>query len=275
MTPPPLEPGRPAAADVAAPDVAATVQLMHRRHSWARLATISLITSALGYGAYADAASQGTPPPAWFADIIIAIGALAIVGFAAMAVDSSLLRRRPAAIRAQAAPLAAQHRSRQRAHHYPTQHRVLWFLGWVGMVLILGVAVVSVPAVVDGVAYLAGAEHAVTFDPVSYQTSCDQYSCQTSTDGIMQTGGAGVQATWPDKVPLGQPFQIREPAWKWGLGGALIDSDRTAVIAILVSLLIEGAGVLVIVRVVKLARNVRRHRQQGTTPTSAPMRYIR
>jgi hypothetical protein len=143
------------------------------------------------------------------------------------------------------------------------------------MVLILGVAVVSVPAVVDGVAYLAGAEHTVTFDPVSYQTNCDQYSCQTTTDGIMQTGGAGVQASWPDKVPLGKPFQIREPVWRWGLGGALIDSDRTAVIAILVSLLIEGAGVLVIVRVVKLARNVRRHRQQGTTPTSAPMRYIR
>jgi hypothetical protein len=65
--------------------------------------------------------------------------------------------------------------------------------------------------------------------------------------------------TWPDRVPLGQPFQIREPARKWGLGGALI----------------EGAGVLVIVRLVKLARNLRRHRQQGTTPASATMRYIR
>jgi hypothetical protein len=271
MTTPPPEPGRP----VADPDVAATVRLLHRRHSWARLGAISLITSLLAYGAYADAASQGTPPPSWFAYMTLAIGALAIVGFAGAAVDGALLRRRPPAIRAQAAPIAAHHRSRLRAHHYPTRHRVLWFLGWVGMVLILGVAVVSVPAVVDGVAYLAGAEHTVTFDPVSYQTNCDQYSCQTTTDGIMQTGGAGVQASWPDKVPLGKPFQIREPVWRWGLGGALIDSDRTAVIAILVSLLIEGAGVLVVVRLVKLARNVRRHRQQGTTPANATMRYIR
>jgi len=32
---------------------------------------------------------------------------------------------------------------------------------------------------------------------------------------------------------------------------------------------------LVIARLVKLARNLRRHRQQGTTPASATMRYIR
>jgi hypothetical protein len=268
MTPSP-QPGP--AAD---PDVAATVQLMHRRHSWSRLATISLVTSALALGGYINAASQGTPPPAWYADLDLAIGALAVVGFAAMARDSVLLRRRPPAIRAQAAPLAAHHRSRQRLHHRPISHRVLWSLCWVGMALILGVAVVSVPAVVDGVAYLAGAEHTVTFDPVSYQTSCYRLSCQTSTEGIMQTGGAGVQAAWPAEVPLGQPFQVRKPAWDWGLGGALIDSDRIAVVAILVSLLIEAAGVAVIILAVKLATG-HRHGRQGLTPPSVRMRYIR
>jgi hypothetical protein len=45
------------------------------------------------------------------------------------------------------------------------------------MLAILIVAVVSVPAVVDGVAYLAGAERTVTFDPISHQTNCDRYSC--------------------------------------------------------------------------------------------------
>jgi hypothetical protein len=57
-------------------------------------------------------------------------------------------------------------------------------------VLILVVAVISAPAVVDGVAYLAGTGNTVTFDPVSYQT--DRYvrgGCQTSTDGILETGG--------------------------------------------------------------------------------------
>jgi hypothetical protein len=39
------------------------------------------------------------------------------------------------------------------------------------------------------------------------------------------------------------------------------DSDKTAVIAVAVSLLIDGFAVLVLVKLVKLARNWRRHRQ--------------
>lgn len=69
-------------------------------------------------------------------------------------------------------------------------------------------------------------------------------------------------------MPLGKPFQVREPVWTWGLGAALIDSDKTAVIAIAVSLLIEGAAVLVLVKLFRLARNWRRHRQQRTAPTA-------
>jgi hypothetical protein len=62
-------------------------------------------------------------------------------------------------------------------------------------------------------------------------------------------------------VPLGRPFQVREPVWRWGLGAALIDSDGIAVGAVMVSLLIDGAGVFVLVFLVKLARNWRRHRR--------------
>jgi hypothetical protein len=186
-------------------------------------------------------------------------------------VDTALLRRRAPAVRAQAALIAAHHPSGPHAHHYPPRHWVSWTFRWVGMLLILVVAVVSVPAVFDGVAFLAGAGNTVTFDPVSYQTNCDQYSCQTGTDGILETGGTGgtgVEATWPDKVPLGKPFQVREPVWRWGLGGALIDSDGIAVAAVLISLLIEGTAVLVTVRLVKLTRNWRHYRQERTTPTS-------
>ena len=136
------------------------------------------------------------------------------------------------------------------------------------MLLILVVAVVSVPAVVDGTAYLASAGRTVTFDPVSYQTNCDRYSCQTVTDGILETGGAGISASWPNVVPLGRPFQVREPVWRWGLGLALIDSDKTAVIAVVLSLLIEGFAVLVVVKLVRLTRNWRRHRQR---PPPAPV----
>ena len=63
-------------------------------------------------------------------------------------------------------------------------------------------------------------------------------------------------------VPLGRPFQVREPVWGCGLGLALIDSDKTAVIAVLVTLLIEGFAVLVVVKLIRLTLNWRWHRQQ-------------
>jgi hypothetical protein len=194
--------------------------------------------------------------------MIIVLGALTVLGIVAAVLDTALLRRRPPAVRAQAVPLAAHHPSRPHAHHYPPRHLVTWTLRWVGMLLILFVAVVSVPGVVDGVAYLTDTGNTVTFDPVSHQTNCDQYGCQASTDGVLETGGAGVNATWPDVVPLGRPFQVREPVWRWGLGAALIDSDGIAVGAVLISLLLEAAGVLVLISVVRLARNWRRHRRR-------------
>ncbi len=265
--PPPLPTSKPGPL-VADPDVAATVRLLHRRQGWSRAAVTSFMAFLLAYGAYANAQSQGAPAPSWFLDMIIVLGALTAASIIAAVVDTALLRRRPPPVRAQAAPIAAHHPSRPQAHHYPPRHLVTWALRWVGMLLILVVAVVSVPAVVDGTAYLAGAGRTVTFDPVSYQTNCDRYSCGTITDGILETGGAGISSSWQDVVPLGRPFQVREPVWRWGLGLALIDSDKTAVIAVVVSLLIDGFAILVLIKLVRLARNWRRHRQQRTAPAS-------
>ncbi len=258
------KPGPP----VAAPDVAATVRLLHRRQGWSRVVVTSLVAFLLAYGAYANAKSQGAPAPSWFLDMIIALGALTVVSIIAAVVYFARLRRTPPAVRAQAAPIAARHPSRSRAHHYPPLHLVTWALCWVGLLLILVVAVVSLPAIVDGAAYLAGAGKTATFDPVSHQTNCDRYSCGTVTDGILETGGGGVSASWQNVVPLGRPFQVREPVWRWGLGLALIDSDKTAIIAIAVCLLFEGAAVWVVVKLVRLARNWRRHRQQRTASAS-------
>jgi hypothetical protein len=247
------------------PEVAATVRLLHRRQGWSRAAVTGLVAFLLAYGAYANAKSQGASAPSWFPAMVIALGALAAISIVAAAVCSARLRRRPPAVRAQAAPIAAHHPSRPHAHHYPPRHLVTWALRWVGLILILVVAVVSAPAVIDGAAYLAGAGRTVTFDPISYQTNCDRYSCRTITDGVLETGGAGVSASWQDVVPLGRPFQVREPVWRWGLGLALIDSDKTAVIAVVVSLLIEGAAVLVLVKLVRLARSWRRHQLRRRT----------
>jgi hypothetical protein len=213
---PPASPGPP----VADPDVAATVRLLHRRQGWSRAAVTSLIAFLLAYGADASAESQGAPAPSWFLGMIIVLGALTAVSIIAAVGYSAWLRRRPPAVRAQAAAIAARHPGRPHARHYPPRHLVTWVLRWVGMLLILVVAVVSMPAVADAVAYLAGAGKTVTFDPVSHQTNCDRYSCGTVTDGILETGGAGVSASWQDVVPLGRPFQVREPVWRWAWPGA-------------------------------------------------------
>jgi hypothetical protein len=249
--------------------VAATVRLMHRRHGWGLALATSFLAFCLGYGAIANGNSQGAAAPPWFADLTTALLVLTVASIIAVVGYSVQLRRRPAAVRAQAAPIAARHPHGPHARHYPPRHLVTWVLRWIGMLAILVVAVVSVPAVVDGAAYLAGAERTVTFDPISHQTNCDRYSCQTVTDGVLETGGAGTSATWQNVVPLGRPFQVREPLWRWGLGLALIDSDGTAVIAIALSLLIEGAAILVVVKVTRLALNWRRHQQRQSAMVPA------
>lgn len=249
------------------PDVARTVRLLHRRHGWGVTAATSFIAFCLAYGGYLNAQNEGAPPPSWFGDIVVALGALIVLGILIAVVDTVLLRRRPQAVRAQAASIAARHPSRRaRTRHYPPRHWVSWAFRWLGLLLIVAVAVISVPAVVDGVAYLVGAEHTVTFDPLSYETNCTQYGCSTSTDGIMETGGSGTAASWPDVVPLGKPFQIRKPLWNAGLGEALIDSDGTAILAAGLSLLMEAFAVFVVIRFGFLARNWLRYRQERRTP---------
>jgi len=249
---------------VADPDVTATVRLLHRRHGWSRVAITSFFAFLLVFGACANAQAQGAQAPTWVLNIVVVLALLTAVGIIASVVDTALLRRKPPAIRAQAIPLAARHSRGRSVRHYPPRHLVTWTLRWVGLLLIVVVAVVSVPAVVDGTAYLVGAERMVTFDPVSYQTNCDRYSCGTVTDGILETGGAGVSASWQNVVPLGKPFQVREPVWRWGLGLALIDNDKIAIIAVGVSLLVEVGAILVVIAFVRLARNWRRRASTGS-----------
>jgi hypothetical protein len=248
------------------PAVSAAVRLLHRRHGWTRLTITSFIAYAFGEAVSLNAASQGTPAPSWFGTIVVVLGAMTVAGIIAVVVCSAQLRRTAPEVLVQAAPIAARHKQGRRAHHFPPRHLVTWILCWVGMALFLFVAIISVSAPVDGIAYLAGADKMVTFDPISHSTSCsfsgNSYICSTSTDGIMGTGGAWVTATWPDVVPLDKPFQVRQPFWQWGLGEALINNDRIAVVAIVIGLLLEAAGVLVLITAFRLVRNWHHHRQQ-------------
>jgi hypothetical protein len=260
----------PPDADAAGPDVAAAVRVLHHRDGWTRATITSFIAALFGVGIYSSANSQGAPPPAWFAPIVIALAILTVVSIVAVIVVSQQLRRMPRSVITAATPIARRHRRGGRAHHFPPRHLFPWLVRWTGMLIILFVAAVAVPGTVNGVAYLAGVGGTVVFDPLSHQTNCTQYACDTATDGVLETGTGRMSATWPKVVPLGQPFRIREPEWRWGLGAALIDSDGIAVAAVVLSLLIEGLAVLVLVRLSMLIRNWWRHRQHLAQLASAP-----
>jgi hypothetical protein len=253
------------------PGAAASARLLRRRQRWSRAAGTLVVLCLLGWAAGHEASSSGTPPPLWYDLVIAGFGAVGVACAAVAVVQSFRLRRSSQETRASAGKIFAQDQARQSARHYPRWNTLFQVVLWAGMLMIVAVAVVSVPAVVNGVAYLAGAEKTVTFDPVSHETVCHtRGGCETVTEGIMETGGQGTEATWPHEVPLGKPFPIRQPFWQWGLGAALIDSAAIAVVAILVSLLIQAFAVFLVVRLISRARGRWRHRREVAAMASAP-----
>ena len=225
-------PGADPAAPGPDPGVAAAARLLRRRQRWSRAAGTLVVLSLLGWAAGHEASSSGTPPPLWYQLVIAGFGALGMACAAGAVLQSVRLRRGSPETRASAGKVFAQDQARQSARHYPRWNALFQVVLWTGMLMIVAVAVVSVPAVVNGVAYLAGAEKTVTFDPVSHETVCHtRGGCEKVTEGVMETGGQGTEASWPHEVPLGKPFPIRQPFWQWGLGAALIDSAVIAVAA--------------------------------------------
>jgi hypothetical protein len=106
--------------------------------------------------------------------------------------------------------------------------------------------------------------------PQSYGVSCSYHGtgdCSTVTVGVLRTRGGGVQSTWPDQVPLGRPFKVREPVWTWGLGAALLDGDGIAVGAAAISLLFDGIAVLAAIFFSKV---IRRRLGKRRRPDPAP-----
>ena len=255
----------------AGPEVAASARLLRRRQVWSRAAGTLAVLCLLGFAAGHEASSAGTPPPLWYQLVIAGFGALGLACAAVAVIQSARLKRGSQEIRASADRVFAERQARQSARHYPRWNALFQVVLWAGMAMIVAVAVVSVPAVVNGVAYLAGAEKTVIFDPVSHETVCHtRGGCEVVTEGVMETGGQGTEASWPHEVPLGKPFPIRQPFWRWGLGAALIDSAVIAVVAIFLSLLIQAFAVFIVVRVISRARARWRHRREVAGMASIP-----
>jgi hypothetical protein len=138
----------------------------------------------------------------------------------------------------------------------PSRHRLDLILSSITLLFVLGIGVVVLPGLVDGVAYLAGAENSSVFLPLSYSQECGRSGCNTVTDGTL-AGGASV--SWPRQVPLGREFPVREPVWNWGFGSGLINDDASAIASIVLGALIDGFCVLLPVFLVNLTHRWRRH----------------
>lgn len=254
-----------------------TVHLLYRRRGWAWTAAGGFLAFLLASAVYSNRYSATGSGPVAILVIIMVLAALTIIGVVVVIVDSVLLRRRSAVLRWQAVSFEDQHSRRAHAYRYPPQHGFSFLGAWVMLACVLGLGVLFLPGVVNGISYLSGG-NSVMFVPQSWQTTCSYYPssgnvCSTSTDGILQTGGAGMSATWPEQVPLNHPFLVREPLWKWGLGAALVSNGRIAIVAICVSLLFIGASVVVVIFFVKMVRNWLLYRREkaarGPTTVSA------
>ncbi len=246
------------------PAVAAAVRLLHRRRGWIWATAISVVAFLVACGLLGarapDASGAGVAVASVF---ILLLAATAVAGLVASIVDTVRVHRLDPAVRAQAAPRTVHYPVRAHAYRYPPQHRWTWVFSWLVMAILLGLGVVALPALVDGVAYLAGAESTATFVPTSFGQTCGRGGCSTITNGYLGTGSNAAPATWPGQVPIGVPFTVRKPVWNWGFGGQLINGDGSAIAYIGLGVLLDGFAVLILFASYKTVRQWRRHRQHA------------
>lgn len=132
---------------------------MHRRRGWVWATVISVVAFLVACGLLGARAPNGSGAGIAVASVfILLLGAMAVVGLVASITDTVRLHRLDPGVRARAAPRTTHHPVRAHAYQYPPRHRWTWVFSWLVMAILLGLGVVALPALVDGVAYLAGAE---------------------------------------------------------------------------------------------------------------------
>jgi hypothetical protein len=244
--------------------VAAAVRLLHRRRGWIWATAISVVAFLVACGLLGARAPNASGAGVAVASVfILLLAATAVVGLVASIVDTVRVHRLDPGVRAQAAPRTAHYPVRAHAYRYPPRHRWTWVFSWLVMAILLGLGVAALPALVDGVAYLAGAEKTVTFFPTSYGQMCGRGGCSTITYGHLGTTAGGAPATWTGKVPISAPFTVRQPLWNWGFGTQLINGDGSAITYIVLGVLFDGFAVLILFALYHAVRQWRRHRQQA------------
>jgi hypothetical protein len=238
--------------------VARLVTLHHRRRGWAWVAIGSLIGLAVYVGIDVNLFEHLTGAAATLSMVpVVALLVLLVVGVLDVIVDTARLRRADAAVRVSAKGSVSHYPWYAHAHRWPPRHPA----SWIACLFMLGamtcVTAYILPQEVNAWAFVVGAEHLDTFNPVSYSTGCAGVGrrnlCQTVTQGYLSSNGARVY--WSPQVPLGEPFSVRDPLWAWGTGRGLIDDDGSAIGTILGGLFFDGVALLLLYALVVLVRD--------------------
>jgi hypothetical protein len=263
-------------------DVANLVRLHHRRRGWAWVAIGSAIGLVVyvGIGVNLSENLTGTAETLSVIPVFVLL-ALVLAGLVVIIVDTSRIHRADAGVRVSAKGSVSHYPLYAHAYRYPPRHHGSWVFGIVMLVAMTSITAFITPAEVNSWAYVVGAEHQDTFNPVSYGQSCAGGGrfgggCHTVTEGYLSQSGAAV--TWGSPVPLGQPFSARDPLWAWGTGRTLTNGDGTAIPTIVAGLFFDGLTLLllyVLVLIVRETPGPPRRRQRTPVPTGADPNGVR
>ncbi len=247
--------------------VAKLVRLHHRRRGWAWVASGSLTGLAVYAGIDVNLLEHLTGTTATLGVIpVVALLALALVGLVVVIVDTSRIHRADATVRASAKGSVSHYPWYAHAHRWPPRHPASWAVCLFMLAVMTCITAYILPQEVNAWAYVAGAEHQDTFNPLSYATACAMQGrgglgqCQTVTVGYLSDTRA--QVNWGTQVPLGQPFSVRDPLWAWGSGRGLIDGDGTAIADIVAGVFFDGVALLLLYVLVVLLRDTSPRRSQ-------------
>jgi hypothetical protein len=151
-------PEQPSGAAAAAPDpaLAAAVRIQRRRHRWAVAFIWSILAFLLFAGSVSSASQAGTPAPTWFDGLMDVCAGATAVTLGVVIGHSITMRRQPAEARAQAIFLERQ-RLRRLGWGRRAYHVFYWTALWLGLAIFGGCALIGVPWVINGAAYLVGA----------------------------------------------------------------------------------------------------------------------
>jgi len=273
-------PQAPARRDTSASsDVAKLVRAHHRRRGWAWVAAGSVIGLVVYVGIDVNLSGNLTGTAETLSVIpVFVLLALVLAGLVVVIVDTSRIHRADAGARVSAKGSVSHYPLYAHAYRYPPRHHGSWVFAIFMLVAMTGVTVLLLPAEVNSWAYVVGADHQDTFNPVSYGQACNSVArytnCHIVTEGYLSKSGADV--IWGSQVPLGQPFSVRDPLWAWGSGRTLTNGDGSAILTIIAGLFFGGVTLLLLYVLVVIMRDTSSRRsQQSSVPAGADPGAVR